>query len=51
MTTLRRKMLVVVSAIVVTLAFVVLPGCKKTGTTSTQKTKTPAGKDVTKGME
>ena len=29
MTTLRKKVLVVVSAIVVTLAIVVLPGCKK----------------------
>ena len=29
MTTLRRKVLVLVSAIVVALAIVVLPGCKK----------------------
>lgn len=49
MTTLRRKALVLVSAIVVTLAIVVLPGCKKdTGS----GTKTPAPKkDITKDME
>lgn len=49
MTTLRRKVLVLVSAIVVTLALVVLPGCKKdTGKTPA---KTPAKKDITKGIE
>jgi hypothetical protein len=46
MTTLRQKVLVVVSAIVVTLALLVLPGCKK------DTTKAPAPKkDITKGME
>jgi len=49
MTTLRQKVLVVVSAIVVTMALIVLPGCKKADTT--KKTTKPAGKDVTKGME
>ncbi len=48
MITLRRKVLVLVSAIVVTMALIVLPGCKKSGTTPT---KTPAKKDITKGME
>jgi hypothetical protein len=48
MTTLRQKVLVVVSTIVVTLALVVLPGCKKA---ETKKAAKPAGKDVTKGME
>jgi uncharacterized lipoprotein YehR (DUF1307 family) len=48
MTTLRKKVLVLVSAIVVTLALVVLPGCgKKEGT---PKKVTPK-KDITKGME
>jgi hypothetical protein len=47
MTTLRQKVLVVVSAIVVTLALIVLPGCKK----STTPTKTAPKKDITKGME
>ena len=49
MTTLRRKVLVLVSAIVVTLALVVLPGCKKD--TAKTPAKTPAKKDITKGME
>lgn len=47
MNTLRQKVLVVVSAIVVTLAIVVLPGCKK----DTTPTKAPVKKDITKGME
>ncbi len=46
MTTLRQKVLVVVSAIVVTLALIVLPGCAKK-----QPTKTTPKKDITKGME
>ncbi len=48
MTSLRRKVLVLVSAIVVTMALIVLPGCKKSGTTST---KPAPKKDITKGME
>jgi len=51
MTTLRQKVLVVVSAIVITLSFVVLPGCSKKPAT----TKAPAKKSATdkamKGME
>jgi len=50
MTTLRQKVLVLVSAIVVTMALLVLPGCKKPADT-TKKPAAPAGKDVTKGME
>jgi predicted small lipoprotein YifL len=46
MTTLRRKVLVVVSAIVVTMALIVLPGCGKK-----EPAKAPAKKDITKGME
>jgi len=46
MTTLRRKVLVLVSAIVVTLALIVLPGCGK----SEPKKVTPK-KDITKGIE
>ncbi len=46
MTTLRQKVLVVVSAIVVTMALLVLPGCKKTETK-----KAAPKKDITKGME
>jgi hypothetical protein len=46
MTTLRRKVLVLVSAIVVTLALVVLPGCAKK-----EPAKAPVKKDITKGME
>jgi uncharacterized lipoprotein YehR (DUF1307 family) len=52
MTTLRQKMLVVVSAIVVTLAIVVLPGCgKKEPTPTTKKPAAGSKKDITKGME
>ena len=48
MTTLRQKVLVLVSAIVVTLALVVLPGCGK----KDNGVKKPAPKkDITKGME
>jgi len=51
MTTLRKKVLVLVSAIVVTLAIVVLPGCaKKEPAPGTTKTP-PAKKDITKDME
>ena len=46
MTTLRQKVLVVVSTIVVTLALVVLPGCGKQ-----EPKKTAPKEDVTKGME
>lgn len=54
MMTLRRKVLVLVSAIVVTLALVVLPGCKREGTGGTkpkQTTPTSAKKLPTTGME
>ena len=53
MTTLRQKVLVAVSAIVITLAFVVLPGCAKKETTSTTKktTTTTTKKAPTSGME
>jgi hypothetical protein len=45
-------MLVVVSAIVVTLAIVVLPGCKKdTGAAGKKPAPTKAKKDITKGMD
>jgi hypothetical protein len=47
MTTLRRKVLVLVSAIVVTMALIVLPGCKKD---NAKKAPAPK-KDITKGME
>ncbi len=48
MTSLRQKVLVLVSAIVVTLALIVLPGCGKKDTA----TKKPAPKkDITKGIE
>jgi uncharacterized lipoprotein YajG len=40
MITLRRKVIVWVSAIVVTLALVVLPGCSKKETTQKTTTKT-----------
>jgi hypothetical protein len=46
MATLRQKVLVVVSTIVVTLALVVLPGCGKQ-----EPKKTAPKKDITKGME
>jgi hypothetical protein len=45
MTTLRRKVIVWVSAIVVTLALLGLPGCKKdSGTAGKTPAKTPAKK-------
>jgi hypothetical protein len=47
MTTLRQKVLVVVSAIVIALSFVVLPGCAK----KEPAKKAPVKKDITKGME
>ncbi len=52
MTSLRQKVLVLVSAIMVTLALVVLPGCgSKKPTPTKSPTKAPA-KDKTKtGME
>jgi len=46
MTTLRQKVLVMVSAIVVTLALIVLPGCGKS-----EPKKAPVKKDITKGIE
>ena len=53
MMTLRQKVLVLVSAIVVTLAIVVLPGCAKKE--AAPGAKKPAGakskKDITKGIE
>jgi hypothetical protein len=49
MTSLRRKVLVLVSAVVVTLALVVLPGCGSKSPTPKKTTTTK--KDVTKGME
>lgn len=52
MTSLRQKVLVWVSAIMVTLALVVLPGCgSKKPTPTKTTTKTGAKKDATKGME
>jgi hypothetical protein len=52
MTSLRQKVLVLVSAIMVTVALVVLPGCgSKKPTTTKSTTKTGAKKDATKGME
>jgi outer membrane biogenesis lipoprotein LolB len=39
MTTLRQKVLVLVSAIVVTLAIVVLPGCAKKAPVSPKQTQ------------
>jgi hypothetical protein len=50
MTTLRQKVLVVVSAIVITLSFVVLPGCAKKST-ETKKTTTTKTEKAIKGME
>jgi hypothetical protein len=47
MTSLRQKVLVVVSAIVVTLALMVLPGCKKAETPK----KAPTKKAPATGME
>ena len=47
MTTLRRKVIVWVSALVVMVALLGLPGCKDSGT---EKAPTPA-KNPTKGME
>ena len=52
MTTLRQKVLVVVSAIVITLSFVVLPGCaKKQPTKAPAKTGTTKTDKALKGME
>jgi hypothetical protein len=51
MTTLRQKVLVLVSAIVVTLALVVLPGCSKKTPTPTKTTKTTKTDKAMKGME
>jgi hypothetical protein len=50
MTTLRQKVLVWMSAIVVTLALVVLPGCGKKEGPAPKKVE-KAKKDITKGME
>jgi hypothetical protein len=49
MTTLRWKVIVWVSALVVIVSLLGLPGCKKTSTT--QKKTTTSQKDPTKGME
>jgi len=46
MTSLRRKVLMLVSAIVVTLALIVLPGCGKS-----EPKKAAPKKDITKGIE
>jgi hypothetical protein len=51
MTTLRRKVLVLVSAIVVTLALVVLPGCGKKDSPTKKPAPTKTKKDITKGIE
>lgn len=51
MTTLRKKVLVVVSAIVVTLAIVVLPGCAKKEPAPGAKKAESTKKDITKEME
>ena len=53
MTTLRKKVLVLVSAIVVTLAIVVLPGCGKKESPVQKKPAAgaKAKKDITKGMD
>jgi len=56
MITLRQKVLVLVSAIVVTLAIVVLPGCAKKEktektTTTTKTTKTEKTPKAVKDME
>ena len=52
MTTLRQKVLVVVSAIVVTLAIVVLPGCAKKEVAPTTKKPTTSKTDkAVKSME
>ncbi|MCX5645867.1 MAG: hypothetical protein NTZ17_14495 [Phycisphaerae bacterium] len=50
MTTLRQKVLVLVSAIVVTLALVVLPGCGKK-TPAPTKPKTSKTDKAMKSME
>jgi type IV pilus biogenesis protein CpaD/CtpE len=51
MTTLRQKVLVLVSAIVVTLALVVLPGCAKKQSPTTKKPATTKTDKAIKGME
>jgi hypothetical protein len=49
MTSLRHRVIAVVSALVILMAIVVLPGCKKSGPTTT---KAPAKKKVPEtGME
>jgi hypothetical protein len=50
MTTLRQKVMVLVSALVVTLALLVLPGCKQSSTKEPAKTKSPAN-DPTKDFD
>ena len=50
MTTLRRKVILLVSTIVVALALVVLPGCKQSSTKEPAKTKSPAN-DPTKDFD
>ncbi len=51
MTTLRQKVLVVVSAVVITMAFVVLPGCAKKPVTPKAPEKKSATDKAMKGME
>jgi hypothetical protein len=51
MTTLRQKVLVLVSAIVVTLAIVVLPGCSKKTTTPTKSPTKQSKTDKAAKME
>jgi hypothetical protein len=51
MTTLRQKVLVLVSAIVVTLALVVLPGCGKKAAPTKAPAKTSKTNKAAKGME
>jgi hypothetical protein len=53
MTTLRRKVLVLASALMVTLALVVLPSCARKTTPTTTKTgaKTSKMDKILKGME
>jgi hypothetical protein len=51
MTSLRQKVLVLVSAIMVTLALVVLPGCGSKKTPAPAKKTTTGAKDKKPGME
>ncbi len=51
MTTLRQKVLLVVSAIVIMLSLVVLPGCSKKTPAPTKKTGTTKTDKAMKGME